>query len=92
MTLLGDDEIERRLADRPGWERAGDAIRRELTFDDFVGSIRFVDSLVEPAEAMGHHPDLAVSWNRVTVTITTHSEGGITGNDFELAAAIDRLA
>jgi len=92
MTLLGDDEIERRLADRPGWERAGDAIRREFTFDDFVGSIRFVDSLVEPAEAMGHHPDLAVSWNRVTVTITTHSEGGVTGNDFELAAAIDRLA
>jgi 4a-hydroxytetrahydrobiopterin dehydratase len=53
--------------------------------------VRFVDSLVAPAEEMGHHPDLEISWDTVTVTISTHSEGGLTGADFELAAKIDSL-
>ena len=92
MARLDDTEIERRLADLEGWERAGDAIRKDFKRNDFVGSIEFVRALVEPAEDMGHHPDLEISWDTVTVTITTHSEGGLTGNDFELAARIDGLA
>jgi 4a-hydroxytetrahydrobiopterin dehydratase len=92
MALLDDGEIEARLAGRPGWSRAGDAIERTFGCGDFVGSVRFVDSLVEPAEAMGHHPDLEISWDKVEVSLSTHSEGGLTANDFELAAKIDALA
>jgi len=92
MALLNDAEIERGLAALPGWERAGEAIRRSFKCGDFVGSVRFVESLVEPAEAQGHHPDLEVSWDTVTVTISTHSEGGLTAADFELAAKVDALA
>jgi len=91
MVLLGDSEIEARLADLPGWERAGEAIAKEFDRGDFVGSVKFVSDLVEPAEAMGHHPDVAISWATVTVTISTHSEGGLTAADFELAAKIDAL-
>ena len=92
MALLSDAEIEERLAALSGWRRSGDAIEKEFKREDFVGSVRFVDSLVEPAEAMNHHPDLAISWDTVTVTLSTHSEGGLTESDFELAARIDALA
>jgi 4a-hydroxytetrahydrobiopterin dehydratase len=92
MELLSDDEIADRLGRLEGWERKGDAIAKTFDRGDFVGSVEFVRSLVDPAEDMGHHPDLQVSWNKVEVTITTHSEGGLTENDFELAARIDELA
>jgi 4a-hydroxytetrahydrobiopterin dehydratase len=92
MALLGSNEIEAKLADLDGWERRGDAIVKSFERGDFVGSVRFVDSLVEPAEAMGHHPDVAISWATVTVTISTHSEGGLTAADFELAGKIEALA
>jgi 4a-hydroxytetrahydrobiopterin dehydratase len=92
MALLGSNEIEAMLADLDGWERQGDAIVKSFERGDFVGSVRFVDSLVEPAEAMGHHPDVAISWATVTVTISTHSEGGLTAADFELAGKIEALA
>jgi 4a-hydroxytetrahydrobiopterin dehydratase len=92
MALLSDSEIEAKLAELPGWERAGDAIAKELDRGDFVGSVKFVSALVEPAEAMNHHPDLEISWATVKVTISTHSESGLTAADFELAAKIDALA
>jgi len=92
MALLGDNEIEAKLAALAGWERRGDAIAKAFDRGDFVGSVRFVDSLVDPAEEMGHHPDLEISWSTVTVTISTHSEGGLTAADFELAAQIDAVA
>lgn len=92
MALLDKAEIEARLARLPGWELRGEAIARDFRCGDFVGSVRFVESLVEPAEEMGHHPDLEISWDTVTVTITTHSEGGLTANDFELAAKVDALS
>jgi 4a-hydroxytetrahydrobiopterin dehydratase len=92
MALLGDEEIEAKLAALDGWERRGDAIVKAYERGDFVGSVGFVDSLVAPAEEMGHHPDLEISWSTVTVTISTHSEGGLTAADFELAAKIDALA
>jgi 4a-hydroxytetrahydrobiopterin dehydratase len=92
MALLGSGEIEARLADLDGWEARDDAIVKSFERGDFVGSVRFVDSLVEHAEAMGHHPDVAISWATVTVTISTHSEGGLTAADFELAGKIEALA
>jgi 4a-hydroxytetrahydrobiopterin dehydratase len=92
MALSSDNEIEAKLADLDGWERRGDAIAKDFDRGDFVGSVRFVDSLVAPAEAMGHHPDLEISWSTVTVTISTHAEGGLTASDFELATKIDALS
>jgi 4a-hydroxytetrahydrobiopterin dehydratase len=92
MALLDDPEIEERLAGLDGWERSGPAISKKFERGDFVGSVEFVSKLVEPAEAMNHHPDLEISWDTVTVTISTHSEGGLTAADFELAAKIDALA
>lgn len=92
MALLDDDQISESLDTLEGWRRDGDEIVREFKFDDFVGSVSFVDALVEPAERMAHHPDVAISWNKVTVSISTHSEGGLTAADFELAAEISALA
>jgi len=92
MAPLDDSEIEARLAEHPGWERDGAAIRKSFERGDFVGSVNFVQSLVEPAETMNHHPDLEISWDTVTVTLSTHSDGGVTAADFELAAKIDALA
>jgi 4a-hydroxytetrahydrobiopterin dehydratase len=91
MALLSDEEIESRLGELQGWRREGDAIVKTFERDDFVGSVKFVDALVEPAEDMNHHPDLSISWNKVEVSISTHSEGGLTANDFELAGRIDAL-
>ncbi|MGH2924343.1 MAG: 4a-hydroxytetrahydrobiopterin dehydratase [Solirubrobacterales bacterium] len=91
MELLSDSEIESRLADLEGWERRGEAIAKTFELADFVGSVEFVNGLVEPAEGLGHHPDLSISWNTVEVTITSHSAGGLTANDFELARRIDAI-
>ena len=91
MALLGDEEIEARLAELDGWERHGESIVKTFERGDFVGSVKFVDALVGPAEEMGHHPDLEISWDKVTVKISTHSEGGLTAADFELARKIDAL-
>jgi 4a-hydroxytetrahydrobiopterin dehydratase len=91
MDLLSDNEIESRLAELEGWERRGEAIVKTFELADFVGSVAFVDKLVEPAEDMGHHPDLSISWNKVEVSITNHAAGGLTANDFELARRIDAI-
>jgi 4a-hydroxytetrahydrobiopterin dehydratase len=92
MARLSDEEIEQRLSGLDGWDRDGDAITRRFELDDFKGSVDFVNRLTPEAEEMNHHPDLEISWNKVTVAITTHSEGGLTENDFELAGRISRLA
>ena len=92
MALLSDAEVEERLAGLDGWQRSGEAIEKSFKRGDFVGAVEFVSSLVEPAEAMNHHPDVAISWETVTVSISTHSEGGLTAADFELAAKIDEIA
>lgn len=91
MALLGDSEIEAKLAGMSGWERRGEGIVKEFGRGDFAGSVAFVNRILVPAEAMNHHPDLEISWDRVTVTISTHSEGGLTAADFELAGKIDAL-
>ena len=88
---LDDTEISARLGELEGWERQGDAIVKEFERGDFVGSVDFVKALVEPAEDMNHHPDVSISWSTVRVSITTHSAGGLTANDFELARRIDDL-
>jgi 4a-hydroxytetrahydrobiopterin dehydratase len=88
---LSDQEIDARLSEHPGWEQEGQAITKSFKREDFVGSVNFLDSIVEPAEGMNHHPDIEISWDTVKVSLSTHSEGGVTANDFELAAKIDAL-
>ena len=91
MARLENDEIESRLEQLDGWARDGETITKEFENGDFKGSVDFVNRLTPEAEEMNHHPDLEISWDTVKVTITTHSEGGLTAGDFELAGKIDGL-
>ena len=91
MARLNEAEIDEKLAGLNGWERSGDAIVKQFDNGDFKGSVEFVNRLTPEAEEMNHHPDVEISWKTVTVTITTHSEGGLTDNDFELARRIESL-
>ena len=72
-----------------GWELKEGAIVKLYKFKDFVESMRFVNRVAELAEAQDHHPDILIRWNRVTLTLSTHSAGGLTEKDFHLAAQID---
>lgn len=94
MTLLSDAEIEQRIATVGDWRRhERDSIVREHKLADFRAAIAFVDRVAELAEQANHHPDILVhGWNKVRLTLSTHSEGGLTEADFALAARIDRLA
>ena len=92
MALLSDEQVQARTDELEGWDCAGGALHKDYKLKDFKGSVDFVNRLTPIAEEMNHHPDLAISWNTVTVTITTHSEGGLTANDFELAKQIDALS
>jgi 4a-hydroxytetrahydrobiopterin dehydratase len=93
MPLLTDAEIEERLADVPDW-RGGEerSIVRDLEFRDFAKAIAFVNRVAEAAEVANHHPDILVhGWNKVRLTLSTHSQGGLTSADFALAGEIDGL-
>lgn len=89
--LLSTEEIQARLAQLDNWQLEGKKIKKTFTFADFVTAIDFVNKLVIPAIAAAHHPDLKISYQKVTVSITTHDAGGLTEKDFDLAAAISRL-
>ncbi len=94
MTLLSDAEVRRRLDDGGGWKPGPDrSIEREWKFADFAAALDFVNRVGEAAEAANHHPDILLhGWNRVRLTLSTHSEGGLTEADFRLAGEIDGLA
>jgi 4a-hydroxytetrahydrobiopterin dehydratase len=92
MALLNDDEIAERL-DGSDWQREGDTIVREWKVADFAEAMSFVNRVAEAAEEANHHPDILVhGWNKVRLTLTNHSEGGLTPADFEMAGKIDALA
>ena len=89
--LLSDEEIGSRLRPLP-WEREGDEIVREWRFENFAEAIAFVNKIAELAEDADHHPDIFVhGWNKVKLSLTNHSAGGLTEMDFLMAARIDRL-
>jgi 4a-hydroxytetrahydrobiopterin dehydratase len=92
MGLLTEDEITAALAEAPGWERAGNEITRTVKLKDFSGAMLYVGAVAYLAETANHHPDIAVSWNKVTLTLSTHSAGGLTEADFALATAISALS
>jgi 4a-hydroxytetrahydrobiopterin dehydratase len=87
---LTDEAVEERL--EGDWRREGRSLVRDLKFGDFREAITFVNKVAETAEEANHHPDILVhGWNQVRLTLSTHSAGGITDNDFALARAIDGL-
>ncbi|MEM1239946.1 MAG: 4a-hydroxytetrahydrobiopterin dehydratase [Cyanobacteria bacterium P01_H01_bin.26] len=90
--LLSSTEIQSRLDDLPDWTLEGTTIKTVLTFKNFIEAIDYINKIVEPAEAAGHHPDLSISYNRVTIGLTTHDAGGLTQKDFSLAQTLSQLA
>lgn len=92
MAKLSLVEAEQRIKSLNGWTLDGDAIRKQFTFRDFVEAIKFVNCIAPKAEAADHHPDILINYKRVTVTYSTHSEGGLTAKDFDGAAMADRCA
>jgi 4a-hydroxytetrahydrobiopterin dehydratase len=91
MTSLTSDQVTAELAGTPGWELADGQITRTVTRKDFRDSLLFVNAVGFLAERANHHPDVFVSWNKVTLTLVTHSAGGLTANDFALARQINDL-
>jgi 4a-hydroxytetrahydrobiopterin dehydratase len=91
MELLTEDEVAARLAAVPGWAHQGDSISRVITREDFRDALLYVGAVAYLAEAANHHPDIAISWNQVTLTLSTHSAGGLTAADFALAGRISAL-
>jgi 4a-hydroxytetrahydrobiopterin dehydratase len=90
--LLNDEEIESRLSGSQ-WQREDEQIVRDWQLKDFAAAIAFVNRVADVAEEMNHHPDILVhGWNKVRLSVTNHSAGGLTGADFELAARIDTLS
>jgi 4a-hydroxytetrahydrobiopterin dehydratase len=90
MSRLDDAQAAAELAQTPGWTRSGRAIERTYRFEDFKEAMIFVNRVAWLAERVGHHPDVTIRYNEVTLAVWTHSEGGLTAKDFSLARAIDR--
>ena len=89
--LLPQEEIDKRLKEVNGWRQDGRYIVREFSFSSFKDNVAFVNRVVEVAEEIDHHPDIAINYTHLTLSITTHSEGGLTRRDFRLASRIDEL-
>jgi 4a-hydroxytetrahydrobiopterin dehydratase len=83
MALLSRGDVEARLRDLPGWTLEGNVIKKQFVFRDFPEAVQFVTRLVPEAEAADHHPDVLINYKKVTLTYSTHSEGGLTTKDFD---------
>jgi 4a-hydroxytetrahydrobiopterin dehydratase len=90
MAALTDQQIAAKLETVPTWKLEADELVKLFQFDDFLGSIRFVNKVAELAESAGHHPDIDIRYNHVRLALVTHDAGGITAKDFELAAHADK--
>ena len=90
MPKLTDADVTAGLAKLPGWTRKGDTIVKSFMFETFADGIRFVDRVAAEADRMDHHPDIDIRWTTVTMMLSTHSQGGLTRKDLELAAVVDR--
>lgn len=92
MPSLSATEVDQRLPKLGGWTRNGDEISKEFEFKDFRQAMTFVNKVADAANTADHHPDIMISYNHVKMTLSTHSEGGVTEKDFDLAAKIDAVA
>ncbi len=91
MAALSKAEIQQKLTAMRDWSHAGKAIHKKFTLKSFMPAIGFVNKIAETAEKAEHHPDITVNYNAVTISLSTHSEGGVTEKDFELARQIDQI-
>lgn len=91
MKKLTAVQLKAALATLPNWNKRGAAITRTFVFKDFPIAIKFVNAVAKLAEKAGHHPDIDIRWNKVTLTLTTHDVGGLTERDFALTEKIDRI-
>ena len=89
--MLSDGQIVSALAELPGWQLTGETLVRTITSETFPEAIALVGKVAEIAESKNHHPDIDIRWRKVTYSLTTHSAGGITALDLDLAAEIDSL-
>jgi 4a-hydroxytetrahydrobiopterin dehydratase len=92
MALLSKPEIDEQLRTLDGWTRDGDAIRKQFTFKGFPEAVAFVNRLVPEAERADHHPDVTINYKRVTLSWSTHDEGGLTAKDIAGARMAERQA
>jgi 4a-hydroxytetrahydrobiopterin dehydratase len=92
MARLTDDQVRAEISRLDGWTRDGDAIRKQFTFTGFPEAVAFVNRLVPEAESADHHPDITINYKRVTLSYSTHSEGGLTAKDFDGAHMAERKA
>lgn len=89
--LLATEDITRQLKKIPEWDLDGKRITRSLEFDGFEEAVEFVNDVADIAERHGHHPDIDIRYNKVLLSVSTHSAGGLTEDDFLLAGAIDHV-
>ena len=92
MATLSAAAVSRRLAGLTGWKQVEKEIRKQYTFANFKEAMFFVNAVAGVAEKAGHHPDISVTYNRVTLSLSTHDAGGITAKDFDLARRIEAVA
>jgi 4a-hydroxytetrahydrobiopterin dehydratase len=92
MPTLSPDAVQARLTQLPGWQIESGELVRTFEFPDFVAALAFVNKVGELAESAGHHPDIDIRYNRVRLALVTHSAGGLTEKDFDLAAQVRNLA
>jgi 4a-hydroxytetrahydrobiopterin dehydratase len=92
MERLTQEQIQAALEDLPDWQLSGDCLIKTFRFHDFIGSVGFVNSLAEVAESAHHHPDIDIRYNKVTLVLSTHSAGGLTAKDIELARQADHCS
>lgn len=92
ISKMSEDQVRIELEKHPEWSEFGGQIQRTFQFKDFVESIAFVNKVALHAEAVQHHPDILIRWNKVTLTVSTHDAGGITRKDFDLAEQSDLLS
>ena len=92
MPILSPDAVQARLTQLPGWQVESGELVRTFEFPDFVAALAFVNQVGNLAESAGHHPDIDIRYNRVRLALVTHSAGGLTAKDFDLAAQVRNLA
>jgi 4a-hydroxytetrahydrobiopterin dehydratase len=92
VAALSKNEIQEKLKELQGWTHVGKSIQKKYTLKSFMPVINLVNKIAEAAEREGHHPDMTINYNVLVISLSTHSEGGITQKDFDLARQIDQLA
>ena len=91
MATLSNEAIQKELTKIKGWSHEDKEIHKKFTFKSFLTSIEFVNNIAPAAESAGHHPDITINYNVVGISLSTHSEGGVTEKDFSLASKIDQI-